>query len=137
MKDKKVHLLLPPTNIIVVVVSTAIVFFLLAFGGKALESYRLQRYNAMLRTEVTALREQQKQLEARLNYVQTPEYVEKVAREQYRWVKIGEKLVVPIFRIQPNELEHPTPAVRPTLAAGPAHGVAASHWSEWWHLLFD
>jgi cell division protein FtsB len=137
MKRDKLHLPLPPTDIITVVIFTVAVFFLLAFGGKVLEAYRLQRHNALLRAEAAALQEEQKQLQARREYVQTPEYVEKTAREQFKWVKPGEKLVITTFR-KPSEVgATPTPPASessPT-AAATMLSASAAHWSEWWRLL--
>ena len=132
MKKRERRLPLPPTDIVTVLVCTAAVFFVLAFGGKALESYRLQRHNATLRSEIAALEEQKEQLEARLEYVKSPEYVEEVAREQYRWAKPGEKLMIPIFQRTPVVAVTPTPD-QPTIE--PVATPSASHWSEWWNLL--
>jgi hypothetical protein len=114
-------------------VSTAAVFFTLAFGGKLLEGYRLQRHNAMLRAGIGGREEQQKQLQQRLDYVQTPAYVEKVAREQYKWVRAGENLVITIFRRRPVVEPTPNPPAGPT--TGTTVTQAVSHWPEWWNLL--
>ena len=132
MKKRERRLPLPPTDIVTVLVCTAAVFFVLAFGGKALESYRLQRHNATLRSEIAALEEQKEQLEERLEYVKSQEYVEKVAREQYRWAKPGEKLIIPIFQRTPVVAVTPTPD-QPAIE--PVATPSASHWSEWWNLL--
>jgi cell division protein FtsB len=133
MKREPRHLPLPPTDILTLLVSTAAVFFTLAFGGKLLEGYRLQRHNAMLRAEIGGREEQQKQLQQRLDYVQTPAYVEKVAREQYKWVRAGENLVITIFRRRPVVEPTPTPPAGPT--TGTTVTQAVSHWPEWWNLL--
>jgi cell division protein FtsB len=122
---------LPPTDVVMVLICTAAIFFVLAFGGKALEGYRLQRHNAMLLAELDQLRQEQQQLEAQLKYVQTPEYIEKVAREQYKWVKTGETLIITILRQRPSAAAtsaSATPTVR-------ADNPAGSQWSEWWKLL--
>jgi len=125
-----------PADVITVLATTGIVFFLLAFGGKALEAYRLERHNAMLRAEVAALTEQQQGLKERRDYVQTPEYVEKTAREQYKWAKAGEKLVITIFQRRTNVSSGATSAAtgsRPL--AGVTRSTAPPFWSEWWRLL--
>ena len=114
MKKESRRLPLPPTDILTVLVATAAVFFSLAFGGKLLEGYRLQRHNAILRAEIGVGQEQQDELQQRLQYVQTPAYIEKVAREQYRWVKAGETLVIPIFRYRPATEPTPTSPTGPT-----------------------
>jgi cell division protein FtsB len=132
MKSEPRHLPLPPTDILTVLVSTAAVFFTLAFGGKLLEGYRLQRHNAMLSAEIEVREEQQEQLEQRLDYVQTPAYVEKVAREQYKWVRAGENLVITILRSRPVVAPTPAPPAGPTTEKTTA---TVSHWPEWWNLL--
>jgi cell division protein FtsB len=124
---------LPPTDIVTVLVCTAVVFVSLAFGGKALESYRLQRQAAALREQIAALEEEGKALEAHLRYVQTPEYVEKVAREQYKWAKAGEKMIITIFRRSPAAEAAPTPV--PMGMFGGGADAAVSHWPEWLGLL--
>jgi cell division protein FtsB len=133
MKREPRHLPLPPTDILAVLVSTAAVFFALAFGGKLLEGYRLQRHNAMLRAEIEVREEQQKQLERRLDYVKTPAYVEQVAREQYKWVRAGENLVITIFRHRPAA--EPTPVLPTGTTTGTTVTRAVSYWPEWWNLL--
>jgi cell division protein FtsB len=134
MERKQRRLPLPPTDILTVMGITLAIFFLLAFGGKALEGYRLYRYNEQLRAEIAELEQQQEQLKARLTYVQSPEYVEKVAREEYRWVRPGDKLVIPIYRSPPAEPSTPTPEA-PAGQAAPS-APSASHWPEWQELLF-
>lgn len=133
MKKELRHLPLPPTDIVAVLVSTAAVFFALAFGGKLMEGYRLQHHNAMLRAEIGVREEQQKELQKRLDYVQTPAYVEQVAREQYKWVKAGENLVITIFRHRP--VVEPAPAPPSGSATGTPVTQAVSYWPEWWNLL--
>jgi len=109
------------------------VFFVLAFGGRALEGYRLHRYNATLRAEIRALEEQQDRLRERLEYVQTSEYVEKVAREQYKWTKDGETLVIPILKQDPAAAVSPTPSAHPVVST---HDKPPSCcWPLWWALL--
>ena len=133
MKREMVRLPLPPMDILAVVVSTAAVVFALAFSGKLLEGYRLQRHNAMLNAEIERREQQQQGLQQRLDYVQTPAYVEKVAREQYRWVKAGENLVITIFRSRPAAEPAPTSPTGST--TGTTVTQAVSHWPEWWNLL--
>lgn len=131
MSNGKRRLPNPPADIMAVLAAIAAVFFLLAFGGKVVEAYRVQRYNTMLRAELAALQEEQKSLKARLQYVQTPQYVEEIAREQYKWVKPGEKLVIPIFQYRPADSMAPTPMVQLETSAAPS----ACYWPEWLSLL--
>jgi len=130
---RETSLPLPPTDIVAVVVSTAAVFFGLAFGGKVLEGYRLQRHNAMLLAEIKALEVQHEQLGGHLEEVKTPAYVERVAREQYRWVKAGESLVVTILRHKSDTESAPD---RPAdVAVQNNDHEAGSFLGAWWNLL--
>jgi len=133
-EKKQRRLPLPPTDILTVVGITIAVFFALAFGGKALEGYRLQRYNEQLRAEIAELEHKQEELKAQLTYVQSPEYVERVAREEYHWVRPGDKLLIPIYRSAPAEPSTPTP--RAPAGQSMPDAASASHWSEWQELLF-
>jgi len=132
MKGQDRRLPLPPTDIVTVLVCTAVVFFTLAFGGKALEGYRLQRHNATLNAEIAALQEEQKELQAELEYVRKPDYVEKVAREQYKWTRIGEKLMITIFRRRPAAAGA-APAA--STMGGSTNSPPTYYWPEWWRLL--
>jgi len=133
VKSRRSRLPRPPINAITVLFSIAAVFFVLGFGGKALEGYRVRRHNETLRAELAALEAVQQQLRARLEYVQTSAYVEKVAREQYRWTKEGETLVIPIFRQTTAEPANPRPSPQPA-ASIPANRPTG-RWPEWWSLL--
>jgi cell division protein FtsB len=133
MRTELRRLPLPPTDILTILVSTAAVFFTLAFGGKALEGYRLRRHNAILEAEIAVRQEQQQELQKQLDYAQTPAYVERVAREQYRWVKAGETLVITIF--QHRSAADQTPAPPTGSAVGTSGPQPVSHWLDWWNLL--
>jgi cell division protein FtsB/cell division protein DivIC len=132
MKTRERRLPLPPMDIISVLICTAAIFFALAFGGKALEGYRLRRHNAILSAQVAELKEEQAELEARLEYVQSPAYAEQVAREEYKWAKPGEKLVIPILRRRPVAVPLPTPSAP---AGETTDNGSTSYWPAWWRLL--
>ncbi len=119
-------------DIVTVLVCTIAILFVLAFGGKALESYRLRRHNEKLRREMAALEQETAELQARLTYVQSTEYVEQVAREQFKLVKPGEKLIIPIFRRGPVVVTTPTPLLPTSM---PVAEQPASYWPAWWELL--
>lgn len=131
---KETHLPISPNDMLAVVASTALFIFALAFSGKLLEGYRLGQHNAMLNAEIRLLEGQHDELLARLEEVKTPAYVERVAREQYHWVKAGESLVVTIFR--------ESPATAAVAAAAPSSSTASTsesqagpYWASWWQLL--
>lgn len=130
---RETHLPISPNDMMAVVASTALFIFALAFGGKLLEGYRLREHNAMLRSEKRLLEAQQRELEAQLEEVKTPAYVERVAREQYHWVKPGESLVVTIFR-EPSAAPAAA-AVSGGSTAGTSESQTGPYWAAWWELL--
>ena len=132
MNNETRRLPLPPTDILTVLVTMGAIVFVLAFGGKLLEAYRLQRYNDTLRANRASLLAQQQQLQGQLKYVQTPEYVEKVAREQYKWAKPGEKVVIPLFR---TRLAAATAGTSSRPATSSENQAAGPWWSAWWKAL--
>lgn len=131
---KETRLPISPSDMMAVVASTALFIFALGFSGKLLEGYRLRQHNAMLWAEICALEEQKHALEARLEEVKTPAYVERVAREQYHWVKAGESLVVTVFRELPV-----APAAAGAGSSGSTPGTVLNqtgpYWAAWWELL--
>ena len=133
MSSQRSRLPRPPANMLTVIFAVIAVFFGLAFAGKALEGYRVHRHNVILQEEISALKEQREQLRERLEYVQTSEYVEQVAREQYRWTRDGETLVVPICRPRPAPQVSPTSLPQPSASA--REHPPTSYWQEWWSLL--
>ncbi len=76
---------------------------------------------------LTAALEQQGTLEARLEYVQSDDYVDQWAREQAGMTQSGETLVIPI---RPTDLPQPTPTPFPTPTPTPP-----PFWMRWWHAL--
>ncbi len=124
MSQRETRVPLPPADIATVLFCTAAVFFALAFGGKALEGYRLQRHNAQIEAQVTALQAETSELNSRLQHVQTDAYVQEVAREQYKWTESGETLIVPQYRPQPDASQGGT--VVPSSSA-----VGLSRWLQW------
>ena len=130
---RETHLPISPNDVMAVVASTALFIFALAYGGKLLEGYRLRQHNAMLRTEIRLLEEQQQELQARLEEVKTPAYVERVAREEYHWVKPGESLVVTIFREQ--SAAPAAAAVSGSSTPAPSESQAGPNWAARCELL--
>ena len=120
----------PFTQIITIVVATMAISMIVDFGRKATANYRIRREEIKLEQEIAAERAKHEALLARREYVQTDEYVEHVAREELKWVRQGEPVVVPI----PFRKPLPTPETPPALTQ-PLQGE--SHWQEWWALFFD
>jgi cell division protein FtsB len=131
MSKTKRNRTVPLTQIITIVVATMAISMIVDFGRKAAANYRIRREEIRLEQEIVAERAQHEALLASREYVQTDEYVEQVAREELKWVRPGEVVVVPV----PLHRE-----ALPTVEASPIPVKplpGESHWQEWWDLFFD
>ncbi len=92
---------------VVPLIAFALVAVLLnAFGSTYLTTYRLRREAARLDREVQTLRRENAQLREEIRRLHTPEYIERLAREQLGLVKPGE---IPVILIRPTPTPRPTP----------------------------
>ena len=130
MSKAKRHRTIPFTQIVTIVVATMAISMIVDFGRKAAANYRVQREEIRLEQEIAAERAKYETLLVRREYVQTDEYVEHVAREELKWVRPGEIVVVPVpLSRKPLPTPETTPALTRPLQA-------ESHWPEWWALFF-
>ena len=131
MSKAKRHRTVPFTQIVTIVVATMAISMIVDFGRKATANYRIRNEELRLEQEIAAERAKHETLLARREYVQTDEYVERVAREELKWVRPGEIVVVPIPL---NRKPLSTPETSPA----PAQSLQGeSYWQEWWALFFD
>jgi cell division protein FtsB len=131
MSKTKRQRTVPFTQIVTIVVATMAISMIVDFGRKATANYRVRNEEIRLEQEIAVERAKHEALLARREYVQTDEYVEHVAREELKWVRPGEIVVVPI-PLNREPLPTPETAPAPTeLLQG------ESHWQEWWTLFFD
>ncbi|GMU40272.1 MAG: hypothetical protein AMXMBFR23_11380 [Chloroflexota bacterium] len=105
-----------PAHMVLVVALLLIGLFLYAMVQTAAQSYRLRATERDLFLEVQSLREQRAELEGLLAYLNSDEYVEAFARQQFGLVKPGETLV---------EVDAPP---------GATQGVQPGQ--RWWEALF-
>jgi cell division protein FtsB len=131
MSKTKRQRTVPLTQIVTIVVATMAISMIVDFGRKATANYRIRNEESRLEQEIAAERAKHEALLAHREYVQTDEYVERVAREELKWVKPGEIVVVPVpLSRQPP----PTPETPPA----PTEPLQReSNWQEWWVLFFD
>ena len=131
MSKAKRHRTVPFTQIITIVVATMAISMIVDFGHKATAKYRVRREESRLEQEIAAERAKHEALLALEEYVQTDEYIEHVAREELRWVRSGETVVVPV-PLNRKPLATPETPPPPTELL-----QRESHWQEWWTLFFD
>ncbi|HET8679526.1 MAG TPA: septum formation initiator family protein, partial [bacterium] len=99
---------------------------LLAFGSAYWDGYQLRRGAAHLARERDELRLQNAQLREEIRLLNTPEYIERLAREQLGLVRPGEIAVI---------LVKPAPAPEPAAPAQPQREVEEPR--PWWVRLLQ
>ncbi|MBI3975857.1 MAG: cell division protein FtsL [Armatimonadetes bacterium] len=77
-----------------------------AFGATYLATYRLHREADRLSREAGALRRENAQLREEIRRLHTPQYIERLAREQLGLVRPGE---IPIILVRPTPTPPPGP----------------------------
>lgn len=97
---------------------------------KALEVYQLNRQASQIRQEITQLKDRNAELRRQTEYLQSPDYVEKAAREQLNLVRPGD---IPLVLVYPPGKE---PAVEPPLARPPSRTAPVPNWQRWWSFFF-
>lgn len=108
-------------------VATFVVFYVVALMGVTMQSCQVRQQVRELRQEVAELQARNKELADELEYVRSAEYAEKVAREELKWSREGERVFVPV-----PVVVTPVPTVTPTPAAAPLPAMdIGSHWGEW------
>lgn len=85
---------------------------------------------AGLQAELNAEMTRQVELQARLSYVESDDYVEAYARDEGGYLKSNESRIVILPIAAP-----PFPTPMPTATPDPA--AAAQPWQAWWQLLTD
>ncbi|MEX2447038.1 MAG: septum formation initiator family protein [Dehalococcoidia bacterium] len=90
--------------------------FLYATVQTAAQSYRLRQYERELHVEMQELHARRAELQGLLTYLESDEYVEAFARQQFGLVRPGETLV---------EVDAPAPPPAPRVAG-----------ARWWESLF-
>jgi len=91
-KRKQVDL--PIAQFMAIIVLTISVFLIIDFGRRAATGYRVSREEEKLRAQLAIAQETQQHLLAKLEYVQTDTYVEEIARNELKWSRADETIVV-------------------------------------------
>src|SRR3972149_4037065 len=80
---------------IVLLLAVPLLFYLAALtASKAVETYQLNQQAEQLRQQIADLQARYEELEQTKHYVESPTYVEKVAREELGLLKYGDHAVI-------------------------------------------
>ena len=120
----------PFAQFVAIIALTISIFLIVDLGRRAATNYRIQREAERLSQEVAAARQYQSRLLARRTYAASDLFVEEVARNELKWARPGEKVVVvmPVYEAaRPiDESPQPSPEIR----------VVTTPEQAWWELFF-
>jgi cell division protein DivIC len=97
---------LSSAKIIFGITALIVVYFLVIFAGSRFRAEQADNQRSQLQAEIDSMQERYERLQALEQYLQSDEYVEKIAREQLGLVKPGETGVV-ILPLQPSPAPSP------------------------------
>ena len=107
-----------------------VAYFAFSAGGKVLQTYRLKQEENQILEEIKQLEARNLALQAYRDYVQSDEYIEKVAREELNLMKRGETAVIVL-----------SPASSTASTEEPSSSVGKEEepplWKRWWDFLFN
>jgi hypothetical protein len=118
-----------PPHVTMLVVCVVAVYFIVGFYGKSLDSYRINQRAVEVRKEIDQIEAQNRDIQARIAYLQSDGYVETAAREKLNLARPGDRSVV-LLQNTPDVAGPPGPP-----PAAPAM-VAFGHLGEWLDLFF-
>ena len=128
-KRKKADL--PVAQFIAIVVLSIALFLIVDFGRRTASGYRIYREEARLKAQLAPLQEAHRQLLDKRNYAQSDAYVEEIARNELKWSKPGEVVVV-VLAAPPAE--HLLPSAFGNSGSYPATDTP---FSVWFNLFFS
>lgn len=130
------------TQILAVVTLVVTLYFLVDISRRAIIGYRLHRQTVELEQEIVSLQAEQERLHRLKEYVRSDEYVARVAREELKMVRPGERLYVIVVQAPEPGAKVATllqnlPPLPPGYAQLKAPSQSDSHLAEWWAVFFD
>ena len=118
------------TQFVAIVTVTLALTMLLGFAYKMNSYARIRLEADRLQARFERVYAEHEALKARKLYVQSDEYVEKVAREEFKWSRYGDRLV------SVKTLPAPTPFPTSLLQSVPSSEPTVPQWESWWKVFF-
>jgi cell division protein FtsB len=127
-----------PATLIVLVMGA---FFLFSFVNQVIRQAQLEQFREEVRADVARLKTENAVLAQSVDYVESNDYAEQIAREQLGYARAGDTVLMPTYPDQvvsntittaiTNTLNlAPTPATPPTIVA-----ATEPNWMRWWRML--
>lgn len=117
-------------RIFVILAIPLLIYLTFSTARKAMEVYQLNQQASRIRQDVALLKDRNAELRRQVEYLQSPEYVERVAREQLGLVMPGD---IPLVLVSPSVNEVP-PEPAPSVPKAPPKSLP--NWERWWQFLF-
>jgi hypothetical protein len=131
VKKKRQSSKLPLAQFVAIIALSISIFLVVDFARRAAANYRVQREAQRLEQQVDLARQQQKKLLAKRSYVASDLYVEDIARQELKWARAGETVVV----VMPTP-ETASQTTQQTLQSQTIGPVAQTPAQAWWLTFF-
>lgn len=117
---------LSPALAVLVVVA---IFFVISFVNLVVRHAQLEQYKASVQNDIATLEAENSELRQQAEYFESPDYAERIAREQFGYARVGDVVLMPTF----PERTLRTPDVSPTAPTTVA--PAEPNWVDWFNLF--
>lgn len=117
-------------RVFVIVAIPLLVYLGFSTARKAMEVHQLNQQAASIHRDIAQLKERNVELRRQMEYLQSPEYVERAAREQLNLVSPED---IPLVLVSPSAKAvrpEPTPVLQQT------RPEQLPNWQRWWDFFF-
>ncbi|NBU64050.1 MAG: septum formation initiator family protein [Chloroflexia bacterium] len=123
-----------PATIIVLLLG---IFFLFSFVNQVIRQAQLEQFREEVRADVARLKSENATLQQSVEYAESNDYAEQIAREQLGYAREGDTVLMTTF---PDQIVSSTvtTAITPTLALNPPTPTVVPtepNWMRWWRML--
>jgi hypothetical protein len=128
--ERRIFILLPQLLVLVVLIIAALIA--VGFVRQAQFGASLQAVHAQKQHEYDTVKTEHDRLLARRDGATSDDFAEHFARDEQKWAKAGDYVIVPVYAAPKS-----TPAPPSTSAPSPTPTPSPPIWHDWWRLFFD
>ena len=136
-----------PATLIVLVMGA---FFLYSFVNQVIRQAQLEQFREEVRADVARLSSENTTLQQSVEYVESNDYAEQIAREQLGYARAGDTVLMPTFPDQvisstvntittttalTNSINTNTPNTTPATIPPTIVAPIEPNWMRWWRML--
>jgi cell division protein FtsB len=136
-----------PATLIVLVMGA---FFLYSFVNQVIRQAQLEQFREEVRADVARLSSENTTLQQSVEYVESNDYAEQIAREQLGYARAGDTVLMPTFPDQvisstvntittttalTNTISSNTPNTTPATIPPTIVAPIEPNWMRWWRML--